>query len=377
MAAPFSFGVIARNDFYTNRSHEMKLLSGNFRSGINTILISPRRWGKSSLVWNTAKRIMRKDKKIRFCFIDLFNVRTEHEFYEAYARELIKASDSKWEDRVRSVRKFFTRLIPQINLPVDPQNDICLRFEWKNISQSPDEILDLAENISRTKKIRMVVCMDEFQNLTFFKDPIGFQKKLRSHWQKHQLTTYCLYGSKRQMMSALFESSSMPFYKFGDVIFLSKIERNHWIDYIMNRFSSTGKSITAVLAARIAETMEDHPYFVQQLAQETWQQCPKKCESGHIDEALESLLNKLSILYQRETDHLSNGQVNFLRAVCDGVTRFSTREVLEKYQIGTSAASVKIKRALEQKEVIDTFDQEVRFTDPLYKCWFFKYMMGA
>ncbi len=352
----------------------MKLLAGNFRSGINTILLSPRRWGKSSLVWNTAQRIMRTDKRIRFCFIDLFNVRTEQEFYETYARELIKASETRWEDRVRSVRKFFTRIIPQINLPVDPQHDITLRFEWKSVRQSPDEIIDLAENICRAKKIRMVVCLDEFQNLAFFGDPAGFQKKLRSHWQKHRLTSYCLYGSKRQMLSSLFENPSMPFYKFGDVIFLSKISRAHWVTFISGRFRKTGKTISPPLAGRIAEIMEDHPYFVQQLAQETWQHCRKNCEPEHLEQALESLLRKLSILYHRETDLLSNGQVNFLRALCDGVSRFSSRDVLEHYRLGSSAAVVKIKKALEQKEVIDTFEEDAAFADPLYRCWFQRFM---
>ena len=374
MESPFSFGIIARNDFYTNRTREMKILAGNFRSGINTILLSPRRWGKSSLVWNTAQRILRADKQIRFCFIDLFNVRTEQEFYETYARELIKASETRWEDRVRSVRKFFTRIIPQISLPVDPRHDITLQFEWKSVRQSPDEIIDLAENICRSKKIRMVVCLDEFQNLAFFRDPVGFQKKLRAHWQKHRLTTYCLYGSKRQMLASLFESPSMPFYKFGDVIFLSRISRDHWVTFISERFRKTGKTISAPLAGRIAGIMEDHPYFVQQLAQETWQYCRKNCEPEHIEQALDSLLRKLSILYHRETDLLSNGQVNFLRALCDGVIRFSSRDVLEQYRLGSSAAVVKIKKALEQKEVIDTFEEDAAFADPLYRCWFQRFM---
>lgn len=312
---------------------------------------------------------------MRFCFVDLYNIRSEEEFYQVYSRELIKASATKWEERVLSVKLFFKRIVPQISLPLDPQHDISLSFEWKKIKQHPDEIINLAENICIEKKIKLVVCIDEFQNISFFKEPLVFQKKLRAHWQRHQKATYCIYGSKRQMMATIFENASMPFYKFGDVVFLKKIERKYWISFITSRFKKTGKNISGELADEIADRMEDHPYFVQQLAMETWQHASKTCTEENLEEALQSLLSKLTILYQRETDLLSNGQVNFLRAMCAGETQFSSKNVIEKYQLGTSANSVKIKKALEQKEVIDSFDPAIQFSDPLFKWWFMKFMI--
>lgn len=374
MSKPFLYGKLAGGGYFTNRTAELKSLAGNFTSGINTILISPRRWGKSSLVWNTAEAVKRKQKDIKFCFVDLFNVRTEEEFYEMYARELIKASASKWEERIEGVRKLFKNLIPTISVPVDPQHDLTLGFEWKQLKRNPDEIIDLAENICRIKKIRLVVCIDEFQNISNFDAPLPFQKKLRAHWQKHQLATYCIYGSKRQMMSTLFENASMPFYKFGDVVFLQKIQSAYWTPYIMKRFKATGKSISEELAGEIATRMENHPYFVQQLAHETWIESGRKCKASDVDEAVENLLNKLSLLYQRETDQLSNAQVNFLKALCNGETRFTTAEVVERYRLGSSANVIRARNALEQKEVIDLMEPGIQFSDPMYKLWFKKYM---
>jgi uncharacterized protein len=376
MDRPFNYGRLADTDYFTNRTSEIKALAGNFLSGINTILISPRRWGKSSLVWNTASALQRKHKDMRFCFIDLFNVRTEEEFYEMYAKELIKVSATKWEERLAGVRKFFKTIIPQLSVPLDPQHDLSVNFEWKQLKKNPDEVIDLAENICREKKIKLVVCIDEFQNISNFTTPLAFQKKLRAHWQKHRHTTYCIYGSKRQMMATIFEDPSMPFYKFGDVTFLPKIKREHWIAFIVKRFQKTGKFISDELAAQIALLMDNHSYFVQQLAQEVWTAAHKKCKPADIDEAVENLLAKLSILYQRETDQLSNTQVNFLKALCNDETRFTTADVLQRYRLGSSANVTKIKRALEQKEVIDTMETAIQFSDPLYKIWFKKYMMS-
>ena len=376
MSKPFVYGKLAGTDYFINRTAEIKSLSANFLSGINTILISPRRWGKSSLVWNTALAVQRKHKDIKFCFIDLFNVRTEEEFYELYTKELIKASSTKWEERIGSVQKFFKTIVPQLSIPVDPQHDLSIGFEWKQLKKNPDEVIDLAENICRIKKIKLVVCIDEFQNISNFDTPLAFQKKLRAHWQKHTRATYCIYGSKRQMMATIFENSSMPFYKFGDVSFLKKIKQEHWVSFIVKRFKETGKSITDELAAHIAGLMENHSYFVQQLAQEAWQESGKKCKAADIDEAVQNMLNKLSFLYQRETDQLSNTQVNFLKALCNNETRFTTADVLQRYRLGSSANVSKIKSALEQKEVIDTMESTLQFSDPLYKIWFAKYMTG-
>jgi hypothetical protein len=375
MSKPFTYGKLAETNHFTNRTAEVKSLAGNFLSGINTILISPRRWGKSSLVWHTALSVQRKHKDIKFCFIDLFNVRTEEEFYEQYTRELIKASATKWDERIAGVKQFFKTIIPQLSVPVDPQHDLSLSFEWKQLKKNPDEVIDLAENICRIKKIKLIVCIDEFQNISNFDSPLAFQKKLRAHWQKHRYATYCIYGSKRQMMATIFENPSMPFYKFGDVTFLKKIKQEHWIPFIVKRFKETGKSISEELAAQIAVLMENHSYFVQQLAQEVWIATNKKCKPADIDEALENLLNKLSLLYQRETDQLSNTQVNFLKALCNNETRFTTADVLHRYRLGSSANVSRIKSALEQKEVIDTMEPTIQFSDPLYKIWFKKFML--
>ncbi len=375
MEKPFNFGTIANPVFFTNRREDIKSLTFNFVNGTNTILISPRRWGKSSLVWNIALRFKKEHPKIKFCFIDLYNIRSEEEFYTSYAEELIKATESKWSERVKSVKAFFTQLIPQIGLPVDPQNDITLSFEWKQLKKNPDEIIELAESICKAKKIKIVVCIDEFQNISYFEDHLAFQKKLRSHWQKHQHATYCIYGSKRNMMATLFENPTMPFYKFGDVRFLQKISRDHWIPFIIKRFSKTGKTISEELAEKIAATMEDHPYFVQQLAQECWQFSGKICILKNVDDAVESIIIKLSILYQRETDLLSNSQINFLKAMCAGEIRFTTAEVIEKYKLGSSANVIRIKKALEIKEIIDTIEPKIQFNDPLYRLWFIKFMV--
>ncbi|MGD0712248.1 MAG: ATP-binding protein [Bacteroidales bacterium] len=373
MEAPFIFGKIAQGANFTDREEETKHLDTNFSAGINTILISPRRWGKSSLVQKASEITMKKDKKIKFCFIDLFNVRSEEQFYNLLAEEIIKSASPKWAVRVENTKKFITRFIPKITYSPSPDNNFSLGLDWREVKKNPDEILDLSENIAKENDFRIIICIDEFQNISTFDNPLAFQKKLRSHWQKHQHSTYCLYGSKRNMMLEVFASSSMPFYKFGDIMFLHKISEKHWISFIVKRFSDTGKEISPELAQKIIRLAEMHPYYVQQLSQLTWFRTKKKCVPIDITAAFESLALQLSLLFQNMTDNLSRSQVNFLQAVIEEVEKLSSKETLQHYKMGTSANILRIKQALYHKEIIETDEHKIIFQDPIYKYWLKKY----
>lgn len=370
---PFVFGQLAGKPEFTDRAEEKERLVLNFISSLNTILISPRRWGKSSLVAQAANSAKRKDKRIRVCFIDLFNVRDEEQFYKELAVEVINQSANKWEEKMKMVKDFFKKIVPVISYSPMPGQDFSLKMDWEEVKRNPGEILDLPERVAKNRKLKMVVCIDEFQNIGNFDDPSALQKRMRSHWQKHQQVSYCLYGSKRQMMMDVFASVQMPFYKFGDIIFLEKINEKDWIKFIVKRFRDTGKIISKELAARVARHAENHPYYVQQLAQLTWLRTENESHKEIVDAALDSLLHQLSLLFQNITDSLTKSQVNFLKALLEGVESFSAKRNLKKYDYGTSGNIKRIKESLLNKEIIDIRGSEINMLDPMYKHWLKRY----
>lgn len=376
MKNPFVFGKVVTGSAFVDREEEQKLLLSNFANCINTIIISPRRWGKTSLVMQAANKFQKGNKSYRFCFLDLFNIRNEQEFYPYFVKEILKASFSKWEEILDGAKKFFKQITPKFNIGLDPYNDFSISFDWDEIKKSPDEILNLPELIARKKKINFIICLDEFQNISFFDDPLDFQKKLRANWQHHTLTSYCLYGSKRHMMTEIFENKSMPFYKFGYLLLLEKIPDKYWIDYIIERFSMTNKIIKEKAAVEITTKMESHPYFVQQLAYTAWNLTTKECSEREVEKAIDELLIQNSILYQREIDNLTNSQINFLKALCNNVKQLSASETLKKYKLGTSANVNLIKNSLYKKEIIDITPNSIEFIDPLFKIWFQKVFLN-
>jgi len=171
----------------------------------------------------------------------------------------------------------------------------------------------------------------------------------------------------------VFSSPTMPFYKFGDIVFLDKIKEEDWINFIMKRFHETGKSIDAENVALIANYCENHPYYVQQLAQQVWLRSSKICKSAVINEAFEDLIMQLSMLFQILTDDLSTKQISFLNAVINEEEKVTSQNTLKKYNLGTSANVIKMRKTLHDREIIDLIGKKIEFMDPLYKYWLKNY----
>lgn len=369
METPFIFGKIATEKNFTDRELETANLVQNFTSLINTIIISPRRWGKSSLVNKAAKLAMEQDNKLRIYHIDLFNVRNEEHFYSLLAQKVISATSTKWEEAVESAKSFFSHLVPKISIGSDPTNEVSIDFDWETVKQNPDEVLDLAEKIATKKGLKIVICIDEFQNIAEFTDPDYSQKKLRSHWQQHQSVAYCLYGSKRHMMMEVFTNSSKPFYKFGNLMFLNKIDTSYLVEFFNSRFADTGKSINEDAANLIVWIVDNHPYYAQQLAQQSWLRTKNVCTTDIVREAHSALVEQLSLLFVTITETLTTQQLNYLKVLIAGEKAISSTDVMHRYKISSTTSIARSKAALIKNNILDNKAGEISFQDPIYAYW--------
>ena len=365
---PFIFGVATSGDNFTDREKETARLLSNFQHGVNTVLISPRRWGKTSLVQKVCR--LTQSDKLKIVYLDIFSCRSDGDFYNAFAAAVLKQTSSKWDEWVENAKLFLSRISPRISLGSDPMSDFSISLELNPKSDDIDEILQLPEKIAQKKGINIVVCIDEFQQIAEFKDSKMFQKRLRSVWQLQKSVSYCLFGSKMHLMNELFEKRNLPFYKFGDAVYLPKISTSDWVKYICGRFEATGKHISKELAEKICRTVDNHSSYVQQLAWLVWIQTKEVATDQNFEDAFQDIVDQNTPLFEKQTESLTTYQMNFLRAIVNGVHKeFTTQEVLQKYQLGSSANVSTVKRALIKKELIETEKQQVIIPDPVMRIW--------
>lgn len=370
--SPFIYGTTVSEHAFTDREIESLKLQSNLLNGINTTIISPRRWGKSSLVEKVITDINKRDKTTKTVCIDLFAVDSEEEFLETFARETIKASSSKWEDWLSTGREFFQKLIPKLSVGVDPNSDFSLSFDWKELKKNSDEVLNLPETIANSKKLKFIICLDEFQNLASFNDYLSFEKKLRAYWQRHKSVTYCLYGSKRHMMTDIFNNPSKPFYRFGDIMLLNKIDKQKWVQFICVGFEATNKHINEKIAEKIPLLMKNHSWYVQQLSHYIWNLTENEATTTEFNAGLKELINANYPLYQKEVENLSQTQLNLLKAVAKSETQFTSTVVMQKYALGTPRNVSKNKSILINADIIHEIDGKYEFVDPAFELWFNK-----
>jgi AAA+ ATPase superfamily predicted ATPase len=365
---PFIFGIATSGDNFTDRKKETERLLLNFQHGVNTVLISPRRWGKTSLVQKVCR--LAQSDKLKVVYLDIFSCRSDKEFYNAFATAIIKQTSSKFEEWLDNAKLFLSRITPKISIGPDPMTDFSISLEMNPKSEDIDEILQLPEKIAQKKNCSIVICIDEFQQIAEFSDSKTFQKRLRTMWQLQKNVSYCLFGSKKHLMNELFENKSYPFYKFGDAIYLQKIGTQDWVEYICNRFSVTGKQISEQLAERISQAVDNHSSYVQQLAWLVWIHTDKIATEKDFESAYQDIIDQNTPLFEKQTESLTTYQMNFLRAVLDGVhSEFTKQEILNKYQLGTSANISIVKRALEKKELIEIEKRKIIIPDPIMSVW--------
>lgn len=365
---PFIFGVATSGDNFTDREKETSRLVLNFQHGVNTVLISPRRWGKTSLVQKACH--LAQSDKLKVVYLDIFSCRSDRDFYDALASAIIKQTSSKWDEWLEHTKLFLSRISPKISMGTDPMKDFSISLELNPKSDDIDEILQLPEKIAQKKGYNIVVCIDEFQQIAEFKDSKTFQKRLRSVWQLQKSVSYCLFGSKKHLMNELFEKKSLPFYKFGDAIYLSKIGTQDWISYICGRFEATGKKISKELAEKICLRMDNHSSYVQQLAWLVWIHTDEVATEQDFEAACQDIIDQNTPLFKKQTESLSTYQMNFMRAIIDGVnSEFTKQEILQKYKLGSSANVSIVKRALVKKELIEIEQRQAIIPDPVMKVW--------
>jgi AAA+ ATPase superfamily predicted ATPase len=365
---PFIFGIATSGDNFTDRKKDTERLLLNFQHGVNTVLISPRRWGKTSLVQKVCH--LAQSDELKVVYLDIFSCRSDKDFYDAFAAAVLKQTSSKLDEWLENVKLFLSRVSPKISIGTDPMTDFSISLEMNPKREDIEEILQLPEKIAQKKGFNIVICIDEFQQIAEFKDSKTFQKRLRTVWQLQKSVSYCLFGSKKHLMNELFEKKSFPFYKFGDVIYLSKIGTTDWVDYICGRFKATGKQISKDLAERICQTVDNHSSYVQQLAWLVWVHTDKLATMQDFEEAYQDIINQNTPLFEKQTESLTTYQMNFLRAVIDGVhSEFTTQETLNKYKLGSSANVAIVKKALVKKELIEIEKRQVVILDPLMRVW--------
>mgnify|MGYP002855481660 CR=1 FL=1 len=370
MNSPFQYGTIAQDENFIDRDRERALLKQLLSSGINVMLISPRRWGKSSLVKKAMDELTIEQKNIKVCYIDAFAINSEAEFYRTFASRVMSSAYTRLDKGLSSAKKLLTGIMPQLVFKDSVTEFLTIDVRFKPQEKDKIEILRLPEKIAEQRGIKIIVCIDEFQRFASFPEYGDMEGKMRSVWQSQQRVSYCLYGSKRHMMNEIFNNSSKPFYRFGQVLYLDKIAKDDWMQFIINGFTKTGKRINEHWASRVCDITRCHSWYLQQFCFFLWNNTSIEVDETTFDRSLKQLIDTNMPMFVNDIEHFSASQLEMLRAVHSGETQLSGQKAREFYGLGNPNTITKNKKTLINRDIIELNKGEFNFVDPIFELWF-------
>lgn len=370
MKNPFQYGKVAERENFIDRDPDREFLKNTLYSGTNVILMSPRRWGKSSVVKQAMAELTQEASNVRVIHIDAFPITSVQEFYSVFAREVLKATFNHVQAVLDAVGRFLKNISPKMSFSPEPMSEFSFSLDLSRDEVDDEEVLSLPQKIASEKDLQLIICIDEFQKLAKLPNYEKLESKMRSIWQHQQEVSYCLYGSQRHMMKEIFDSSEKPFYRFGQMYHLKKIAAEDWIKYIQKRFQDTDKKISPLLAQKVTELADCHSWYVQQLASAVWNFTTDEATEDSISKAMEWCMDVNSETYQNLCDKFTEAQIGLLRAIANGEAQLSSSANIRKYRLGSSAAVVKNKRMFIEDDIIDSTRNTVTFLDPIFLAWF-------
>ncbi len=354
---PFKFGTVVDGPYFIDREDEQARIKSHLNSENHITLISPRRYGKTSLVKKVLNESHRKN-----IFLDMQLILSAKDFAAQLLRRVYRIYPV---EKLKNYLKSF-RLIPAVNInPVTGETEIIFNPGSKDFIPLED-VLNLIEKLGSDRK-KIIVVLDEFQEI--FRISNGLDRFLRSVMQNHKHVNYIFMGSSESMIREIFEKKNSPFYRFGSLMTLSKIEYEKFYQFLVNSFIVITNKNEA-LAQSILEITDSHPYYTQQLAFTVWEQFGR---SGYSSDMVITSADEIVQSHDNDYERLWNTLNRTDMIVLTGMSLSDISPLSDEFSglYGTSASSTvfsSLKR-LTQKGMIIKEAQGYKIDDPFFRRW--------
>ena len=359
MKNPFIFGKAVTGDHFVDRKEEINELKSTLLSGQHIILFSPRKMGKTSVV----KETFRRTKDVTCIYIDLWKTTSQYALAQEIINNVINQTYTSIEKLGHDLKDLFKSLRPKIS--VDMDGHIGIEFSKEETTNALKEALDFPERVARKKRIKLIVALDEFQEIEHL-DGLQMEKIFRSILQHHEHVSYLFTGSERTLINLIFGEKERPFYRFAKHMELKPVDKEILKEFILNKFRQSGKKIDADAAGWITRFSRGIPYYVQHISHEVWYiskkevniKTVKKCLSERISP---SLASGFQLIWNRIKSDVQKRLLIGLANETD--PRIYSQGFIKKYDLKSSGHVRKAVKSLEKAELIE----KDRIQDPFFE----------
>ncbi|MBN2718633.1 MAG: ATP-binding protein [Deltaproteobacteria bacterium] len=370
-ANPFLFGKPVGGVNFCNRSTELATLRELYMSANSAWLYSPRRYGKTSLIKESFAQL--DAPNIHTAYVDFLPISAGQDVAEVYMRgisPLVNTLFGNLTQALKELKQLATSFVPALTVDEDGKPVLTMTGHARVGDASPvlEDVLQLPEKLAQKRKQRVVVAIDEFQEVASIR---GLEARLRSVMQHQQHVSYIMAGSRASLLKTIFTSPERPFYQFAHHIPIDKIDIQELVRYICGRFEYTHVDIADEHARQIVLLADCHPHFVQYFASIAWQ----IAKNGALDEELIPLLTEQVVTsmdpgFRMFYDDLAMSQRRILAHIAvNGGEEMLSERVRAGSRLGSAATVQTALAALEKKESLVRQNNEWKYINPAFALW--------
>jgi uncharacterized protein len=373
MTNPFVYGEVVPVVAFVDRETELDRLTRDLLAGQKIFLISPRRYGKSSLVRQALRAAERTGALTVEVTVSSYSSYVA--FLEGYARALLGVETRL--DKARAwMREMLGSVRPEVRLEPDERGGSQLALSFpsarseRDVSRLAQEVFALPGRIAEARHRRLAVALDEFQAIGSFNGG-SVEHALRAAVQHQRQVGYVFSGSEPSLMERML-GRSRPFYKAGPVMRLQKIPADRFAEFIEARFRATRLRPAAGLGTAIVELAGNLPYDVQRLAHEVWDdaQGGRTVDLDDLHQTLKRLLGEHEAIFEGTWQRLTLAQRATLRAaVLEEGRELLSGDVRSRYRLGGASTVQASLSALVREDILAREGTHYAVVDSLLREW--------
>jgi AAA+ ATPase superfamily predicted ATPase len=371
---PFRFGDIARGEHFTDRDPEIAELASDLRSGQNVLILSPRRFGKTSLIVEVAARLRRDD--VLVAYVDLLRITSKAQLAGYLATALYEGLVPPVERLIHKAGELFRELPlrPKISIGQDgtPSFEFSTGSDDIDVEVTLDRLLAFPNEVARARGRRAVIILDEFQEIVDLAPDLP--ARMRSIFQFQPEVSHVYLGSRQHMLRRVFSEANQPLYNSAKVFTLGPITPAVFAPFVDQRFAASDRQITDEAVTHLLSITGGHPHDTQKLCYFTWAltSAGVPATASTVDEAIERVLAADTARYTELWDSLTTNQRRMLDALARAPQQASPlrEDFRRRNRLGSYASTERALDALVERGMVErTGRQAASIPDVFLRLW--------
>lgn len=346
---PFILEPFKSVEYFCDRERETREIINNISNGRNTTLISPRRLGKTGLIFRVFEEIRLLELQYETIYADISDTQNLDEFIKALSDAVV--SKLKKQQGISDFFNALKSVRPLIGLdPITGSPQIS--FTFSNESQKQDTLIEVLTYLENYPQ-KIVLAIDEFQQIREY-EGINMEAILRKNIQHLHNVRFIFCGSKKHTMTDMFTNAKKPFYESTAFCYLSKLPVKVYGDFIREKFSLSHKNIDEESINYILEWTQAHTYYTQRLCNEVFASSGGMVNLPTVFMAIQSILDSERERFQEIRRLITSSQWKMLAAIAkEGTVRqITSASFLSKYNISSGPTALRNIKALIEKELV-------------------------